>query len=175
MLAQGSALGTMGSPRSCSSVADSWSLTHSECPLWRLGPQRSDGCAARVNACCASNMAKHQCRFCPASYQFVLDAANGRCTDTVGLLRISPHQPSRTPMSTISLGSKVTGDCKTKAALTDSLGVGFCPYLAFHPTYRSGAASRDVSNRLSAAAASFKSASKSSGGLPSSSIPLKVA
>ena len=42
-------------------------------------------------------------------------------------------------------------------------------------THRSGAASRDVSNRLSASAASFKSASKLSGGLPSSSIPLNVA
>ena len=48
-------------------------------------------------------------------------------------------------------------------------------FTANRPTYRSGAASRDVSNRLSAAAASFKSASKLSGGLPSSSIPLNVA
>jgi len=34
----------------------------------------------------------------PERYQFVHDAANGRCTDVLGLLRISPYQPYDTPM-----------------------------------------------------------------------------
>ena len=109
-----------------------------------------------------------------ASYQFVHDAANGRCTDREGLLRISSYQPYDTPMSPISLGPSMTAIETHNAHSLAALAWDSAPR-AFDPTYRSGAASRDVSNRLFAAAASFKSASKLSGGLPSSNIPLNVA
>ena len=109
-----------------------------------------------------------------ASYQFAHDAANGRCTDREGLLRISSYQPYDTPMSPISLGPSMTAIETHNAHSLAALAWDSAPR-AFDPTYRSGAASRDVSNRLFAAAASFKSASKLSGGLPSSNIPLNVA
>ena len=115
-----------------------------------------------------------ECTLRPASYQFVHDAANGRCTDREGLLRISSYQPYDTPMSPISLGPSMTAIETHNAHSLAALAWDSAPR-AFDPTYRSGAASRDVSNRLFAAAASFKSASKLSGGLPSSNIPLNVA